>query len=78
MSKLTAKEIDDRSVRAMGAYLRALERGDIDQKTYDEGVKELAAWAVAQYMRLPRDKGIEALMGMLLDLQGGPQIDYDK
>ena len=66
MSKLTAKQIDDRAARMAMTLTRALERGDINNKTFEEGMRDLARWCVHKYSQLPPAQAVEAITGLLL------------
>ena len=66
MSKLTAKQIEERCERAMAVYYRALQRGDITQKDFDGFMRDLAQWSVEKLSRLPQAQAVEQVMSLLL------------
>jgi hypothetical protein len=66
MSKLTAKQIEERCERTMVVYQRALQRGDITQQQFDDGLRDLARWSVEKISQLPQAQAVEQVMSLLL------------
>ena len=65
MSKLTAKEIDERCTRMLLHMERLFEAGEITEKVYRDGLEDLAKWAAGKYSRLPTVQAIDAVMNAL-------------
>ena len=65
--KLSAKQIDDRAARMAMTLVRALERGDINNKTFEAGMRDLARWCVHKYSQLPPAQAVAAITGLLLE-----------
>jgi hypothetical protein len=66
MSKLTAKQIDERVTRALAALHRSLDRGEINEAQLELVMADLARWSAEQYSRLPQAQAIDAITGLLL------------
>ena len=71
MSKLTAKQIDDRVTRMLLHTQRLFEAGEITKDVYHETLKDLAKWAGQKYARLP----IAEFMDGMLRLMDRPAHD---
>jgi hypothetical protein len=66
MSKLTAKQIDDRITRVLASLHRSLDRGEITEAQLELVMSDLARWSVEQHSRLPQVQAVDAIMGLLL------------
>ena len=66
MSKLTAKQIDERCMRMLQHIERLLEAGEITEDVARAAVEDLAKWAATKTSRLPAAQAVEAVMTVLL------------
>ena len=66
MSKLTAKQIDDRVMRVLASLHRSVERGEITEAQLELASQDLARWSAEQYSQLPQAEAVNAIMGLLL------------
>ena len=66
MSKVTAKQIDDRVMRVLASLHRSVERGEITEAQLELASQDLARWSAEQYSQLPQAEAVNAIMGLLL------------
>jgi hypothetical protein len=59
---MTVKQIDDEMFRQLEVLERAHDRGDLTTEQFQEATKELAAWIVAQYAKLPQAQFLDFVM----------------
>jgi len=66
MSKVTAKQIDDRVMRVLASLHRSVDRGEITEAQLELAMGDLARWSAEQYAKLPQAQAVDAIMGLLL------------